>query len=53
MTVDTRVPYGVKGDAGCPEYDAPVYARCADRREMWVPILEKVRWVRGGRGDGV
>jgi len=39
VTTDTRIPYG-GGEAGGP-YAKPVYGRCRDTNEVWVPFLQK------------
>lgn len=39
VTTDTRIPYG-GGDPGGP-WAKPIYARCRDVNEVWVPFLEK------------
>lgn len=38
VTTDTKVPFG---DPSREEWNMPIYGRCSDKRETWVPLLEK------------
>jgi hypothetical protein len=39
VTTDTRIPYGVNEEGNL--YNCPVYARCRNQDEIWVPFVEK------------
>ena len=38
VTTDTRIPYG---DVDSDMFNFPVYGHALDKRELWVPLLEK------------
>ena len=38
VTVDTRIPFG---DPETVAFNAPIYGRCKDSNEAWLPLMEK------------